>query len=71
MQEALGEETQYLGIFLNFLKNIFGLIHGTWKFPGWGLNPWYSSDPSHSSDNAVALFVIYLFIYLFLSFCLF
>ena len=33
----------------------FGCSHGMWKFPGQGSNPPRSSDPSHSSDNAVSL----------------
>ena len=33
----------------------FGHIHGMQKFPGQGSNLCYSSDPSHSSDNARSL----------------
>ena len=36
--------------------NIFsGYAWGMCKFPGQGLNPYHSSDPSNSSDNAGSL----------------
>ena len=31
------------------------LTQGVWTFPGQGLNPCHSSDPSHCSDNARSL----------------
>ena len=34
---------------------LFGCVCSTWKFPGQGLNPCHSSDPSHCSDNARSL----------------
>ena len=33
------------------LCTFFGHTHGTWKFPGQGLNPIHSSNPSRCSDN--------------------
>ena len=33
----------------------FGCTHSMQKFPGQGVNPCYSSNPSHSSDNSRSL----------------
>ena len=39
-----------LGIHFIFkLKKVFGCTCGMWKFLGQGLNPYHSSDPSHST----------------------
>ena len=34
---------------------LFGCVHGMWRFPGQGLNPYHSTDPSHSSGSAGSL----------------
>jgi len=31
------------------------VTHGMWKFPGQGMNPSHSSDPSHCHDNIESL----------------
>ena len=47
------EVLRYQGrvLFLFIFIFVFGLARGMQKFLGQGLNPYYSSHPSHCSDN--------------------
>ena len=42
-------------LFFSSFSSSVGCTHGTWKFPGQGLNPSNSSDLSYSSDNPRSL----------------